>query len=541
MNQKAGQCLYAKPATMTPVLPVSQLPEGHLHKIKLGDYEVLLANVKGDVYAVENKCSHYHLPLDQGALCEHRLRCPFHHACFDLRTGEQLEAPGMDGLPRFDVQIVDGQITVSEEPIAKNGPESLLRDQPTPNATEQNHFTYVVVGGGTSAAYAVEAIRGQDAEGSILMLSREELPPYDRTKVSKAFMQGDDAASSLPLRDKDFYPKIGVEFRAGAQVKKLDLQTKHISLADGQDITYDKVLLATGGIPRKLDVPGADLDGVYTVREAEDALKARRKAAGKARAVIIGGSFIGLETAMSLGKQGAKVSVVTPEKILFEKVFGEKVGAYIKKLHEEAGVSFELERKVEKITGRDGQVGGVVLDNGDELPADLVIVGIGVTPATDYVEGIAFQDDHSVEVDGHLALHGENAWAAGDIATYPDREGMVRIEHWKVAGQQGRIAGRNMAGVSQPYQMVPYFWTNQQGTNFRYVGHGTDFDEIVYDGTPGEGGFLAFYVKDRHVQACLGVKRDRDVAAVNELMALGKMPPIDQLQGQDWPGLCRSV
>ena len=526
---------------MTPVLAASQLPEGHLHKVKVGDYDVLLANVKGEIYAVENKCSHYQLPLDQGSLCEHRLRCPFHHACFDIRTGEQLEAPGMDGLPRFEVSISDGQITVSEEPIVKNGPEAIMGAQSTLRATEENHYTYVIVGGGTAAAYAVEAIRTNDNKGSILMLSREELPPYDRTKVSKAFMQGDDSAFSLPLRDKDFYPKIGVEFRAGAQVKKLDLQTKQISLTDGQNLTYDKVLLATGGQPRVLDVPGADLDGVYTVREAEDALKARREAARKAKAVIIGGSFIGLETAMSLGKQGAEVTVVTPEKVLFEKVFGEKVGAFVKQLHEAAGVTFELERKVEKITGTDSKVAGVVLDNGTELPADMIVVGIGVQPATDYVEGIAFQDDHSLAVDGHLAVHGENAWAAGDIATYPDREGMVRIEHWKVAGQQGRIAGRNMAGKSEPYQMVPYFWTNQQGTNLRYVGHGTDFDEIVYDGTPGEGGFLAFYVKDRHVQACLGVKRDTDVAAVNELMALGKMPDVDQLKGQDWPELCRAV
>ena len=526
---------------MTPVLAVSQLPEGHLHKVKVGAYDVLLANVKGEIYALENKCSHYQLPLDQGALCEHRLRCPFHHACFDVRTGEQLEAPGMDGLPRFEVSVVDGQITVSEEPTEQNGPEPLMRAEPTPNATEQHHYTYVVVGGGTAAAYAVEAIRRQDPDGSIVMLSREELPPYDRTKVSKAFMQGDDPATSLPLRDKDFYAKIGVEFRAGAQVKKLNLQTKQIALADGHDITYDKVLLATGGKPRKLDVPGADLQGVFTVREAEDALRSREMATRKAEAVIVGGSFIGLETAMSLGKQGAKVTVVTPEKILFEKVFGEKVGAFVKQLHEEAGVTFELERKVEKIEGKDGKVAGVVLDNGVQLPADLIVVGIGVEPATDYVEGIAFQDDHSLAVDGHLAVHGENAWAAGDIATYPDREGMVRIEHWKVAGQQGRVAGRNMAGVSDAYQMVPYFWTNQQGTNFRYVGHGTDFDEIIYDGAPGADGFLAFYVKDRHVQACLGVKRDTDVAAVNELMALGKMPAIEDLTGQDWPGLCRSL
>ncbi|WP_116108980.1 FAD-dependent oxidoreductase [Lewinella sp. IMCC34191] len=525
---------------MTPVLSLSQLPEGHLHKAKVGDYDVLLANLKGEIYAVENKCSHYQLPLDGGSLCEHRLRCPFHHACFDIRTGEQLEAPGMDGLPRFEVTIKDDQIHVSDKPVDQNGPEKLVEAY-TGNASSSDHYTYAVVGGGTAAAYGVEAIRANDPEGSILMVSEEELPPYDRTKVSKAFMQGDDSVYTLPLRDAEFYQKIGVDFRGGAQVRSLNVQGNELTLSDGQTITYDRVLLASGAKPRQLKVSGSDLEGVCSVREAQDALTAREKAGEGAEVVIIGGSFIGLETAMSLGKRGARITVVTPEEVLFEKVFGKQVGLFVRDLHDQAGVTFELESKVEEIKGRDGHVTGVVLDNGKELPADLVVVGIGVQPATKYVEGIAFRDDHSLTVDGHLAVHGDGTWAAGDIATYPDREGMVRIEHWKVAGQQGRVAGRNMAGKSEPYLMVPYFWTNQQGTNLRYVGHGTDYDDIVFDGTPGEGPFLAFYVKDSHVQACLGVKRDSDVAAVNELMAIGKMPPVNDLRGQDWLGRCRSI
>ena len=526
---------------MTPVLSFSQLPAGHLHQVKVGKYDVLLANVGGEVYAVESKCSHYQLPLEKGALCEHRLRCPFHHACFDVRTGEQLEAPGMDGLARFSVRIEDGQIHVSEEPEATNGPEKLAAEiSVAPSGS--THYTYAVVGGGTAAAYAVEAIRAEDPSGSIVMLSREPLPPYDRTKVSKNFMQGDDAVETLPLREKDFYARIGVDFRAEARVQGLDLNKKTITLEDGTALTYDRVLLATGGEPRKLDVPGAELDGVITVREAADAVAARQRAGERSKVVIVGGSFIGLETAMSLGKHGAEITVVTPESVLFEKVFGAKVGGYIKGLHEAKGVVFRLKSKVAEVTGRDGKVKGVRLDDGTEIAADLVIVGIGVTPVTDYVEGLAFRNDHSLTVDGHLAVHGEGAWAAGDIATYPDREGMVRIEHWKVAGQQGRVAGRNMAGRAEAYQMLPYFWTNQQGVNLRYAGHGTDWDEVIFDGEPGsEGGFLAFYVKDAHVQACLGVKRDTDVAAINELMSLGLLPAVTELRGQDWLARCREV
>ena len=523
---------------MTQVFSLSQLPAGHMHAVTVGDYDVLLANVDGSVYAVENKCSHYGFALTKGAMCEHRVRCPLHHACFDLRTGEQLEAPGMDGLPRFTVEVRGDDIYVSEEPEASNTPKpDASVAVPAPR---DGRYDHVIVGGGTAAAYAVEAIRAADRTASVLVLSAEELPPYDRTKVSKDFMQKDADRGSLPLRSLDFYRDYGVEFRAGVEVKTLDLQQKTVTLADGGSVTYDRVLMATGGTPVELDLPGADREGVYTVRKAADAVAAREATADGTEVVIIGGSFIGLETAMSLGKRGGKITVVTPEDVLFGKVFGKEVGAYTRKLHEDAGVSFQLGRKAKEIRGN-GSVTSVLLDDGTELPADIVIVGIGVKPATDYIEGIAFQEDHSVAVDGHLAAHAENAWAAGDIATYPDREGMLRIEHWKVAGQQGRVAGRNMAGQAEPYTMVPFFWTNQQGVNYRYVGHATDYDDIIFDGTPGESPFLAFYVKDDHVQACLGVKRDADAAAVNELMALGQLPELDELVGQDWAARCRAV
>ncbi|NJB85635.1 NADPH-dependent 2,4-dienoyl-CoA reductase/sulfur reductase-like enzyme/nitrite reductase/ring-hydroxylating ferredoxin subunit [Lewinella marina] len=523
---------------MTPVLPLAQLPAGHMHAVTVGDYDVLLANVDGTVYAVENKCSHYQFALSKGALCEHRVRCPLHHACFDVRNGEQLEAPGMEGLPTFAVAIEEGQICVSETPQSTNRPEppeALPESRP-----RGDHYDHVIVGAGTAAAYAVEAIRDLDQQASILMLGQEEVLPYDRTAVTKNFLQEDDPIEKLPLRSVDFYRKLGVDFRAGARVQRLDLNAKSVLLEDGAVIHYDHVLMATGGTPRKLSVPGADLPGVYTIRQPGDAVKLREAVHSHTRVVIVGGSFIGLESAMSLGKRGGQVTVVSPGEVLFGEVFGEAVGRYVQDLHEAAGVTFKLGRTVTSIQGA-GRVEQVVLDDGSSLPADVVVVGIGVRPATDYVSGIAFQKDHSIKVDGHLAAHGANAWAAGDIATYPDREGEVRIEHWKVASQQGRIAGRNMAGSSEAYHMVPFFWTNQQGVNFRYVGHGTHYDRIVLDGKPGETPFLAFYIRDRHVQACLGVKRDAEAAAINELMALGRMPPVDQLVGQDWLQLCREV
>jgi NADPH-dependent 2,4-dienoyl-CoA reductase/sulfur reductase-like enzyme/nitrite reductase/ring-hydroxylating ferredoxin subunit len=525
---------------MIPVLALSQLPAGHMHQVTVGDYDVLLANVDGTVFAIENKCSHYGFALTKGSLCEHRVRCPLHHACFDVRTGEQIEAPGMDGVPRFDTEVRDGRIFVGEQPSDRNEPLPHVRQGQEFGERPHDRYDYVIVGGGAAASYAIESIRARDEGGSLLVLSQESLVPYDRTKVSKGFLQNGMAPPALQLRDEAFYRRIGVDFRAGTQVRRVNLEEKKVTLESGQTIGYGKVLLATGGTPRRLTVPGANLERVFTIRSAGDAVAAREAVQDGTRVVIVGGSFIGLETAMSLGKRGGRITVVTPEKTLFENVFGERVGAYIKNLHEAEGVTFHLGSKLREING-DGSVSGVTLDDGTQLPADVVVVGIGVAPVTDYVEGIAYRDDGSLTTDSHLAIHGAAAFAAGDIATYPDREGMLRIEHWKVAAQQGRVAGRNMAGAAENYTMPPYFWSNQQGVNLRYVGHATDWSDIVFDGEPGASPFLAFYIKDGHVQACLGVKRDAEAAAINELMALGRMPSVDRLRGRDWLALCREV
>lgn len=524
---------------MNKVFSLSQLPAGHMHQVTVGDYEVLLANVAGEVYAVENKCSHYGFALTKGSLCEHKVRCPLHHACFDVRTGAQIEAPGLDGLARFAVTLEGDDILVGDRPEYWNSPKD--QEEAIPAAPPSTrHFSYAIVGGGAAAAYAVEEIRAIDREGSIVLLSEETLPPYDRTVVSKAYLQGGKDKETLPLRSLDHYLRNGVVFRAGTRVEQVDVGQKVITLAGGESLSYERVLLATGGEARTLDLPGSDLAGIHTIRRAEDAEQASQETKEESRVVILGASFIGLEAALSLGKKGGKITVVAPEEVPFDKVFGAKVGNYVQQLHEAAGVTFVLGRKAQSFEGGD-RVSKVILDNGEELPAEIVIVGIGVKPATDYLVGLATQDDGSLAVDGHLAAHAEGVWVAGDIATYPDREGMLRIEHWKVAAQQGRIAGRNMAGKAEVYQQIPFFWSNQQGINFRYVGHATDYNRIIFDGEPGKEPFLAFYLKDEHVQAVLGVKRDAETAAIHDLMALGKLPPIDRLVGADWHELCRKA
>ena len=513
---------------MTPVLSLDQLPKGHGHAVDHDGTQVLLVNVDGHVAAVENKCSHFGLPLDKGAICGHRVRCPFHHACFDVRDGRQLEAPGMDGLATYEVDVVDGQIRLGNRKKPAEQPD------PAPAAAQtRDAYDYAIVGGGIAAANAVEGIREFDRTGSIVMLTREDLPPYDRTHVSKALLSGDKEVPDLPVRSADFYRKLGVDLREKTMVSEVNTERKSITTLGGETLRYGKVLLATGGTPRQLDVPGSALNQVHLIRRASDAAAIRDKVSEGTKVVVVGGSFIGLEAAMSLGKQGGDITVVTPEDVIFGKRFGEPVGKWIQQLHEEKGVTFRLGRTVEAILG-DQRVTGVKLDNGDELDCELIVVGIGVQPETSYLTGLAANNDGGLSVNNHLAADVDGVFVAGDIAEYPGREGAVRIEHWKVAAQQGRVAGRNMAGAGEPYTMVPFFWSNQQGTNIRYVGHATDFDEIVYDGRPGEGPFIAYYLKGKHVQAALGVKRDHDVAVIHERMAAGTMPDNGDLVGFKW-------
>ena len=522
---------------MKAVFKISNLPAGHTHQLEHGEYKVLLTNVDGKVYAVESKCSHFALPLENAALCGHRLRCPFHAACFDVRDGRQLEAPGLDGINTFAVEIDGDDIKLGAEP---NPAPSPSRTAPAASPQDVDHYEYAIVGGGIAAANAVYGIREHDREGSIVMITKEDLPPYDRTHVSKALLGGDKDLPELPLQSEEFYAKQGVQLLEKTVAETVNVTEKQIQLAGGKSLTYNKVLLATGGRARKLDVPGAKLGGVYTIRSARDGQRVREQVKKGTKVVIVGGSFIGLEAAMSLGKQGGKVTVITPEEILFEKVFGEQVGKWIQTLHEAKNVTFKLGTKVTEVQGK-GSVKAVLTDGGERLSADVVVVGIGVKPATDYLAGLAAQEDGGIKVDNHLAANVADTYVAGDIAHYPDRSGLARIEHWKVAAQQGRVAGRNMAGKAEAYTAVPFFWSNQQGTNLRYVGHADKYDDIVFDGAPGEGPFIAFYLDGDKVLAALGVKRDGDIAKIGELMDKGALPGKDSLVGADWSSLLSSA
>jgi NADPH-dependent 2,4-dienoyl-CoA reductase/sulfur reductase-like enzyme/nitrite reductase/ring-hydroxylating ferredoxin subunit len=519
--------------TEYPAGRLDDLADGQLKKVKAGETDVLLARRDDEVFALGATCTHYGAPLEKGLLHGSRITCPWHHACFDLRTGKRLEAPALDGLPRYEVRLDDGQIYVSI-------PDETTDRVPNPYASAQSEprETYLIVGGGAAAAFAIEALREEGYEGRILLVSADDRGPYDRTNCSKEYLQGEAPDEWMPLRDEAFYHRLGVEIKLNRRVRTFNAAEKFAELEDGTRLDFDKALLCTGGTPRRLEVPGADLAGVYYLRSQTDAERLRDVVQEGTRVVVIGSSFIGLEGAMSLQKRGATVAVVGRDSIPFAKKWGEPVGKAVQRWHEAAGVTFHLGTDVAELKGTD-RVTAVVLESGEEVPADVVLVGTGVKPVTDYVTDLPKESDEGLRTDEYLCVTAD-VYAAGDMAHAPYHDGqLLRIEHWRVAQEQGRAAGLNMAGAALPYHGVPFFWTNQQGTSIRYLGNVKKFDDLILEGDPAsDDGFLACYAKDGEIRAALGVKRDDALLAIHELMRRHRLPTAAEVRaGVDWKEL----
>ncbi len=505
------------------VAKINDLQNGEMKQVTVGETDVLLARQNNKFYALHAYCTHYGAPLAEGVLNGNRLVCPWHHACFDVTSGHQLEAPGMDGLPSYEVR------TEGEDVIVRvNDPEAERETPPMVKKDASNNQVYAVLGGGAAGAYAVEAMREAGYTGRIIMITRETDIPYDRVNCSKEFLQDEAPEEWMPLRSEEFYSDLDIEFMMGKTVTKVNAAAKKITFKDGETLVFDKLLLCTGGVPRKLEVPGNQLDNVFTLRSMKDSERIRDAGKTPQQVVVVGSSFIAMESAWSLSKLGCEVTVVSPDSAPFADKWGERIGKMIKHLHEENGIDFRLGEKVGKLEGKD-QIERVVLETGEILEATLVLIGIGVQPATGFLEDISLEKDKGIQADQYLKVT-PDVYAAGDIVHFPYMGDKVRIEHWKVACQQGRIAGYNMAGKKEPYKMTPFFWSTQQETNFRYVGYVKDYDRIIYDGNVEEEEFIAFYIKNKKVLAALGVNRDEEMAAIQELIREDNMPDLDDLE-----------
>jgi len=509
------------------VANINDLQDGEMQQVCVGETEVLLARVDGKFHAVGAHCTHYQAPLAQGVLSGNQVICPWHNACFSILTGDQQEPPGLDSLPHYQVRLEGENVIVSV-------PESAPKVR-TPSMAqfdlEADGRTFVILGAGAAGAHAAETLREAGYQGRIVMVTYEDKLPYDRTWLSKDYLIGKVSREQMPLRSSDFYKNHNIEVLLNLQVVRVDVQAHSITFKDGDVLKYDALLLATGGKPRQLDIPGKDLLNVFTLRSFEDTEQILAAAKKGSQAVVIGSSFIGMEAAAGLTQQGLKVTVVSPESLPFKKILGEEIGRVFQQVHEEEGVSFRLGVKVTQFVGKD-KVEAVILDNDTRIAADLVVVGIGVQPATEFLEGVELNPENkSVLVDEYLRA-AEGVYAAGDIARYPDwrTNETTRIEHWRIAAQQGRIAAYNMAGQGVKFRGLPVFWTMQFKFPLRYVGHAEQWDEIIFDGEPRDREFIAFYVKNNQVLAAATSKRDTETAAISELLRLNQMPTPEALR-----------
>jgi NADPH-dependent 2,4-dienoyl-CoA reductase/sulfur reductase-like enzyme/nitrite reductase/ring-hydroxylating ferredoxin subunit len=449
----------------------SELADGGMLVGHVGDDEVLLVRQAAEIFAVGAHCSHYHGPLADGLVVGDTVRCPWHHACFSLRTGEALRAPALSPIDCWSVEQRNGKIFVTgKRAEAKATPRHTSTGAPD---------RIVIVGGGAAGFAAAEMLRREKYQGSIVMLSNDDAAPVDRPNLSKDYLAGTAPEEWVPLRGDDFYADNGIDLRLNADVAAIDARSREVVLADGGKVPYGRLLLATGAEPVRLLIPGADQPNVHTLRSLADSRSIIEGAKTARRAVVIGASFIGLEVAASLRTRGIEVHVVAPEKRPMERILGPQMGDLVRSLHEEHGVVFHLEDTVSAIEGE-----RVRLKSGGMLEADLVVVGVGVRPRIDLAEKAGLAIDRGVVVDAFLETNAPGIFAAGDIARWPDRHSgqPIRVEHWVVAERQGQVAALNMLGLREKYEMVPFFWSQHYDMPINYVGHAERWDDVSVEG-----------------------------------------------------------
>lgn len=445
---------------------------------------VLLARRGYELFAIGAICTHYGAPLEQGLLVDDAVRCPWHHACFSLRTGEALRAPALDPVSHWRVEQVHDrarQFRPVDQPVGVVYVREKLESVAWPSGATAAGMpdSVVIVGGGAAGNAAAETLRHEGYSGPITMLSVDESLPCDRPNLSKGYLAGVASDESNLLRPATFYKEHRIDLRLGACVAAIDATRREVELADGGRLAYGALLLATGAEQARLEIPGADLPHVRYLRTVADSRALVTKALASRRAVVIGASFIGLEAAASLRARNVEVDVVGPEAIPMEKILGPEVGNFMRKLHEEHGVTFHLGTTAASIDER-----SVTLKNGETLEADLVLVGIGVRPAIALAQRAGLALDRGVTVDERLETSAPGIFAAGDIARWPDRltGERIRVEHFVVAERQGQTAARNILGRRERFDAVPFFWTEQYDFALAYVGHAEGWDKAEIDG-----------------------------------------------------------
>ena len=483
-------------------VPAAALEDGRPLTGHVGKDPVLLVRLGKDYSAVGAVCAHYHGPLDKGLVVGDTVRCPLHHACFSLRNGEALTAPALGPLLRWRTERQGDTVFVREKL------EAVKLSTRRPPAGARAPESGVIVGGGAAGEAAATALRFHGYAGPVTLISAEDSLPPDRPNLSKDYLAGTAPVAWVPIRSEAHFKRHDITLLKNTRVSAVDPAQQTLQTADGTSFRYGALLLATGADPVRLSTtPGADLPHVHYLRTIADSEGIIRGIeAGARRAVIIGASFIGLEAAAALRERGLEVHVVGPEARPLERVLGPQLGDFVRALHEKRGVIFHLGRTATAIDAT-----RVTLSDGQGLPADMVVVGVGVRPVTALAEQMGLKLDKGVVVNEYMETSAPGIYAAGDIARWPDRRsGMaLRVEHWVVAQRQAQTAARNMLGFREAFTEVPFFWSQHYEVAINYVGHAEKWDSLEMDGDPMQGDCAVSYKLGGKLMAQATVNRDR--------------------------------
>jgi apoptosis-inducing factor 3 len=479
---------------------IQDLAQGEIISGRVGDEDAILVRCGQDYFAVGAACTHYHAPLADGLIVDDTVRCPMHHACFSLRTGEALCAPALDPISTWRVERVLDKVFVREKLTPAN--PSIQSDTAS---SRKSPPSVVIVGGGAAGLAAADMLRREGYSGPLTMLSADDTPPYDRPNISKDFLAGTAPEEWMPLRGTQYYADRDIDLMLNQRVTAIDAAHRVVRLVDGRKLVYGTLLLATGADPIRLELPSTAAARIFYLRTIADCRAILAAAASATTAVVVGASFIGLEVAASLRARGIDVHVVGLERVPLERVLGPELGTFVQALHESHGVIFHLGHSVNRVDGTQ-----VTLTDGRILHANMVVLGVGVRPAIALAEQAGLTVDRGIAVNEYLETSAPGVFAAGDIARWPDPHSgeRIRVEHWVVAQRQGQVAARNILGLRQPFAVVPFFWSQHYDVVINYVGHADKWDATIVEGTLGSHDCAVSYRRGQRTLAVATISRD---------------------------------